>query len=417
MTTSSDENDKSPDDIAVTEVSDEVLAELSDIFGTSQQRTQPGANATSKTDDETPVAENGDDDDTAETTVVLIDQEVTLLVDDESLATEIPDGSNIAIESSSEGSPQLGDFDSGEVVFADTAALARGAVDPLLIAMSDNGDVISIVDDDQGMVVLDADEVDRVVIVDDDRPDSTFEERRRRRERRERLKKVKWLKLAGIGVGGVVLVMAVLASPLFAIRKVTFEGNVYTAPSTVESVRDALDGASTFTVDTAKARRLLLDDPWVADVRITTHFPGRALVEISERVPVVWYVGDDQKARIVDARGHVIDVLDGWPTKYLRVQGVGPSLDAGAVADDVYRAAAQLVLALPDEIRPLVKSLDLSAGGELSMILKGGTIVRFGPPTDLQRKLVAVVVLLRRQDPATLAVVDVSTGEPTVQTR
>ena len=67
--------------------------------------------------------------------------------------------------------------------------------------------------------------------------------------------------------------------------------------------------------------------------------------------------------------------------------------------------------------RDLVKSLDLSAGGELSMILKGGTIVRFGPPTDLQRKLVAVVVLLRRQDPATLAVVDVSTGEPTVQTR
>lgn len=417
MTSSRDENDKSPDDIAVTEVSDEVLAELSDIFGTSQQRTQPEANVTSKTDDETPVAENGDDDDTAETTVVLIDQEVTLLIEDESLVTEIAEGSDIEIEDLSEGSSQLGDFDSGEVVFADTAALARGAVDPLLIAMSDNGDVISIVDDDQGMVVLDADEVDRVVIVDDDRPDSTFEERRRRRERRERLKKVKWLKLAGIGVGGVVLVMAVLASPLFAIRKVTFEGNVYTAPSTVESVRDALDGASTFTVDTAKARRLLLDDPWVADVRITTHFPGRALVEISERVPVVWYVGDDQKARIVDARGHVIDVLDGWPTKYLRVQGVGPSLDAGAVADDVYRAAAQLVLALPDEIRPLVKSLDLSAGGELSMILKGGTIVRFGPPTDLQRKLVAVVVLLRRQDPATLAVVDVSTGEPTVQTR
>ena len=392
MTSPKDPNEKSPDDIAVTDVSDMVLAELSDIFGTTKSESESDA----ITGDVTPRDREHTDDDTAETTVVVVEGDVSV---DEGVVSVV------------------GDFDSGEVVFADTAALARGAVDPLLIAMSDSGDVISIVDDDQDMVVLNADEVDRVVIVDDDRPDSTFEERRRRRERRERLKKVKWLKLAGIAVGCVVVVMAVLASPLFAIRSVTFEGNVYTAPATITAVRKALDGASTFTVDTAKARRLMLDDPWVADVRITTNFPGRALVEISERVPVVWYVGDDQKARIVDARGFVIEVLDGWPTKYLRVQGVGPSLDAGAAADDVYRAAAQLVLALPDEVRPLVKSLDLSAGGELSMILKGGTIVRFGPPTDLQRKLVAVVVLLRRQDPATLAVVDVSTGEPTVQTR
>lgn len=414
MTSPKDQNEKSPDDIAVTDVSDMVLAELSDIFGT----TKSGADATS--DDETPRDSQSGDDDTAETTVVVVESDVSIVVigeTDHDAESRTDDGESDSSELAHSNPSALGDFDSGEVVFADTAALARGAVDPLLIAMSDNGDVISIVDDDQGMVVIDADEVDRVVIVDDDRPDSTFEERRRRRERRERLKKVKWLKLAGISVGCVVVVMAVLASPLFAIRSVTFEGNVYTAPATITAVRKALDGASTFTVDTAKARRLMLDDPWVADVRITTNFPGRALVEISERVPVVWYVGDDQKARMVDARGFVIEVLDGWPTKYLRVQGVGPSLDAGAAADDVYRAAAQLVLALPDEVRPLVKSLDLSAGGELSMILKGGTIVRFGPPTDLQRKLVAVVVLLRRQDPATLAVVDVSTGEPTVQTR
>jgi hypothetical protein len=83
----------------------------------------------------------------------------------------------------------------------------------------------------------------------------------------------------------------------------------------------------------------------------------------------------------------------------------------------VYRAAAQLVLALPGEIRSKVKALELSGGGELAMILKTGTIVRFGPPTGLQDKLIAVVVLFRRQDPATLAVVDVSTGEPTVQLR
>jgi cell division septal protein FtsQ len=211
--------------------------------------------------------------------------------------------------------------------------------------------------------------------------------------------------------------MGVLASPIFAVRRVDFEGVVYTSPATIEKITDSLKGASVFTVDTAKAREMLLEDPWVSEVRITTDFPSGALVEVSERIPVVWYQGTDQKARVVDARGHVITVLTGWPTKYLQVRGIGPNLEAGAIADDVFRAAAQLVLALPDEIKPKVKALDLTGGGELSMILKGGTVVRFGPPTDLQNKLVSVVVLFRRQDPATLAVVDVSTGEPTVQQR
>jgi cell division septal protein FtsQ len=259
--------------------------------------------------------------------------------------------------------------------------------------------------------------MDRVVIIDNDTPDPTFEERRRRHQRRERLRRVKWFKLAGVVVAIIVFVAGVLASPLFAIRRVTFEGVVYTSPETVEKVTEAIKGASVFTVDTAKAREQLLDDPWVAEVRITTDFPGKALVEVAERTPVVWYVGDDEKARVVDDRGHVVAVLDGWPTKYLRVIGTGPSLDAGTIADDVYRAAAQLVLALPGEIRSKVKALELSGGGELAMILKTGTIVRFGPPTGLQDKLIAVVVLFRRQDPATLAVVDVSTGEPTVQLR
>lgn len=278
-------------------------------------------------------------------------------------------------------------------------------------------DVVQIIDDQPELVVIDADEVDRVVIVDDDRPDPTFEERQRRRVRREKLRRVKWLKMGALSAAGVLLILIVLASPLFAIRRVAFEGSVYTARKTIDDAIGSLKGKSVFTVDTDKARAICLSDPWVSDVRITTRLSGRALIEVVERVPVVWYAGADEKARVVDARGHVITVLTGWPTKYLQVRGTGPELQAGAVADPAYRAAAQLVLALPDEVRPKVEALELSPGGELSMVLKTRTLIRFGPPTDLQNKLVAVVVLLRRQDPSTLAVVDVSTGEPTVQTR
>ncbi len=364
------------EEISVTEVSDQVLQELSGLFGGHDLEIVPEPDEVVEPSDVTVTA-----------VIDLIDV-VTENVTPQ--ANELPELENVVI------------IDRDVDVY-----LRSEPIDPLLNGMPEDAGTLVVIDDD----------LDRVVIVDDDRPDPTFEERQRRSRRRERLQKVKWLKLAGAVVASIVVVIALLASPIFAIRSVTVEGNVYTSPKVLAAVTKTLKGASVFTVNTGKARELLLADSWVSDVRITTRFPGKALVEIAERVPIIWYVGDDQKARIVDARGHVIAVLAGWPTKYLRVAGVGPSLEAGAVADDVYRAAAQLVLALPEELRPLVKSLEVSAGGELAMTLAGGTLVRFGPPNDLQDKLVAVVVLLRRQNPSTLAIIDVSTGEPTVQIR
>ena len=364
------------EEISVTEVSDQVLQELSGLFGSRESET---------------VTESVEVVEVNDITITdVVDLADVVIEDNTPQETEIPEVETIVITD-----PSIEEFQRIE------------PIDPLLNGMADDAGTLVVIDDD----------LDRVVIVDDDRPDSTFEERQRRSRRRERLQKVKWLKLAGAIAASVVVVIALLASPIFAIRSVTVEGNVYTSKEVLAAVTKTLKGASVFTVDTQRARELLLEDSWVSDVRITTRFPGKALVEIAERVPIVWYVGDDQKARIVDARGRIIAVLDGWPTKYLRVVGVGPSLEAGATADDVYRAAAQLVLALPDELRPLVKSLEVSPGGELAMTLKGGTLVRFGPPNDLQNKLVAVVVLLRRQNPSTLAVIDVSTGDPTVQIR
>ena len=377
MTDSEDQSSKERiEEISVTEVSDQVLQELSGLFSNREPET------------------------VTEPDAVVEPIDITV--------TDVIDLVNVVAENDTPHDIDLPEDDYVVIVDPSVDEILRSEpIDPLLNGMAEDTGTLVVIDDD----------LDRVVIVDDDRPDPTFEERQRRSRRRERLQKVKWLKLAGAIVALVVVVIALLASPIFAIRSVTVEGNVYTSKEVLVAVTKTLKGASVFTVDTQRARELLLEDSWVSDVRITTRFPGKALVEIAERIPIIWYVGDDQKARIVDARGHVIAVLAGWPTKYLRVDGVGPSLEAGAVADDVYRAAAQLVLALPEELRPLVKSLEVSAGGELAMTLKGGTLVRFGPPNDLQDKLVAVVVLLRRQNPSTLAVIDVSTGDPTVQIR
>lgn len=381
-----------PEDVSLGEVTDEVRDELARLFGTSERADERVDGPEAEVNRESAVAESA-----AEPSEPFVSAHTA----DDTPAREV-----IPI---------------GDPSFDTVAPLP---IDPLVPVPADGG-VVQIVDDGTVPQVRDAADVSRVLIVDDDAPVGGPVDRDRRRRTgsrggvagRRSLGRVKWLRLGAIATVAFIVVAAVLASPIFAIRTVVFDGAVYTADATLEEVRDLLDGSSVFTADVGLARERMLEDPWVAEVRITTDFPGRAVVEVAERVPVVWYSGDDQKARVVDKRGHVIAVLDGWPTKYLQVRGTGPSLAAGATADDAYRAAAQLVLALPDEIESRAEALELSPGGELSMFLKGGTIVRFGPPVGLQDKLVAVVVLMRRQDPATLAVVDVSTGEPTVQTR
>jgi cell division protein FtsQ len=223
-----------------------------------------------------------------------------------------------------------------------------------------------------------------------------------------------------VGSGGVVVLvlatMLVLASPLVAVERVDVEGATYADAALIESVAESMKGVSVLTVDTQSAKRRLEGDPWIASVRISTFLPDRVLIEVEERRPAAWFLGVDNRARVIDVEGRVLAVVDGRPTEYMWIDGVGPNLVAGSIADPAYRAAAQLAKSLPAEIEPLVDHLGVTATSDVTMTLTTGTIVNFGQPVDMRNKLVSVVVLLRRQDPNEIIAIDVSGGTPVVQT-
>jgi cell division protein FtsQ len=223
-----------------------------------------------------------------------------------------------------------------------------------------------------------------------------------------------------VGSGGVVALvlatMLVLASPLVAVERVDVEGATYADAALIESVAESMKGISVLTVDTQSAKRRLEGDPWIASARISTFLPDRVLIEVEERRPAAWFLGVDNRARVIDVEGRVLAVVDGRPTEYMWIDGVGPNLVAGSIADPAYRAAAQLAKSLPAEIEPLVDHLGVTATSDVTMTLTTGTIINFGQPVDMRNKLVSVVVLLRRQDPNEIIAIDVSGGTPVVQT-
>ncbi|MEI8397999.1 MAG: FtsQ-type POTRA domain-containing protein, partial [Actinomycetes bacterium] len=229
MTDSENESPKERlEEISVTEVSDQVLQELSGLFSNRELVTVIEPDVSVEPSDDTPT-------DIIDVTVSVVEVDTSLDMD-------------------------LSETESVVIVDPGVEEVRRSEpIDPLLNGMAEDTGTLVVIDDD----------LDRVVIVDDDRPDPTFEERQRRSRRRERLQKVKWLKLAGAIVGSVVVVIALLASPIFAIRSVTVEGTVYTSKDVLVAVKKTLKGASVFTVNTRHARELLLADSWVSDVRIT----------------------------------------------------------------------------------------------------------------------------------------------------
>ena len=228
--------------------------------------------------------------------------------------------------------------------------------------------------------------------------------------------KRKRLVMTGFGfVIFIAIALVVLASPIVAVRTVQVEGAKYADAALVRSVSDSLKGKSVLTVDTKTASERLESDPWVKSARITTSLPSRVLIQLNERIPVAWFLGVDNRARVIDEDGLVLSVVEGRPTQYMWIEGTGPNLTAGASAAAAYRAAGQLAMSLPSELAPMVKHLGVAGTEEITMTLKTGTVINFGAPVDMRNKLVNVVVLLRRQDVNSIVGIDVSTGTPVVQ--
>ena len=222
--------------------------------------------------------------------------------------------------------------------------------------------------------------------------------------------------LVGFGVLIAVfsLTLVILASPLFAVRQIDVTGVTYSDPALLSNVGDSLRGASVFTADLEGAQRRLEGDPWVRQARLNWYLPNRVVIEIEERRAVAWFVGVDNRAMVLDIDGRVLEVLDGQPTQFMKIEGVGPNLPPGTVTTLVYQAAAQLANSLPADLLPQVRHVFVDGPEALGITLKKGTIITLGAPVDVRNKLTQVMVLLTQQDVSFIAAIDVSSGQPVI---
>jgi len=250
---------------------------------------------------------------------------------------------------------------------------------------------------------------------DSDNGASRFRLRRiavRREEGRQRLR---WFTIIGLVVGLGIVVLLLLTSPILSVRKVEVEGVVYADPDVISAVVDSIDGKPILTVDLDAAEKKLLTIPWVRQVRVSMHLPARVTVEIVERSPIAFFRSVDGFNRVIDRDGRVLDVIEGDPTDYTPIIGTGPNISAGQTVEQPFLGAAELINALPADLRARLLTLTVSPDGEVSLALTNNVEVLFGRPDDFQVKLVGVVNEIKRQGSDRYAVIDVSSGQPSVR--
>lgn len=264
----------------------------------------------------------------------------------------------------------------------------------------------------------------RVVITDDTAQptkvsgvtgQARFRERRiaaRRAEGRRRLR-------IALGVGGVVAVVVtvllILASPILSIRTIDVEGVVYADADRVGEIVASLRGDPILTADLNGAERALEGIPWVREARVSMHLPRRVSIQIDERTPIAFYRAVDGFNRVIDIDGRVLDVIEGDPVDFPPILGTGPNLSAGDVVGQPFLGAAQLVNALPRDLRQRLVSMSTSPDGEVSFLLSDDVTVLFGRPDRFQDKLVALVNEIKRQGSRSYSIIDVSSGEASVR--
>lgn len=325
-------------------------------------------------------------------------------------------------------------------VTAEAAGTAGTAAEiPEAAGASGAGSVVVIaVDDDLPDAVyvegsLDRDGGRSIVFIEDDEtgetvsPEAGRDARRgiepRMRERRVAVKRaqsrqrLKWVVLGAAVVIVAVAALAVLGSPLFAVRsdQVTVTGNVYTDPVRLGEIVDDLVGTPALRVDVDRLERELEAIPWVERAKVTVDFPHSATIDIRERAAMTTYQGPDGRFRVLDREGRVLDVIDKYPFAYLLIAGPDPvDLEPGEFAPTGYLAASELAKNLTASVRGRIEYVDVTAdGSRLVLQLDDGSAVFFGEARDLFAKLLRLEVVLAADPERAPGPIDVSTDDVT----
>lgn len=230
---------------------------------------------------------------------------------------------------------------------------------------------------------------------------------RRRRKAVERSRRRKMFTRLAVLVALLVLVWAVLWSPLLAVRHLELHGVRHTTPQEVLDVTALGDGTNILRLSTDRVRDRIETLPWVKSASVARVLPGTLRIRITEREPAL-VLALGAAHWIVDKSGRVLapGKKEGLPVLAgADVDGVRIGLD---IATDQLVGGLRVYRSLSRSVQHDVAAIFAPTPERITLALVDGSQVRYGPAEMLKAKSSVLKSLLHRleRDGTTASYID-----------
>ncbi len=225
--------------------------------------------------------------------------------------------------------------------------------------------------------------------------DAAERSRRRFARRQWRRRWLVWRRVvAALGVValGAAVVWLVWFSAWLAVGEVEVRGTEVLAADDVRAATGLETGEPLVSLDLPKIEARVEALAAVGSAEVTRQWPDRVLVTVRERraIAVVEVAG---RLRGMAADGVLFRSYRRAPQGLPRVETVGP-VDAEALTE-----SAQVVAALPAELRVRVARIRVGTVDRIELVLRDGRLVVWGSAEDSEQKATVLAALLRQRAP------------------
>jgi cell division protein FtsQ len=179
-------------------------------------------------------------------------------------------------------------------------------------------------------------------------------------------------------------------SSAFALREIAVTGNRALSDAEVLSRAGLRIGRPLLAADAERAATALLSIPLVRHATVRFVWPGRAVVTVTERSPVLALQRSDRGVLVLDRDGVPFRRQE-TPGELVPLRVPASALPWVRLGDPVphggVREATVAFASLEDAERAGVASLEVDAADDLIVLLTSGVKVRVGDPSELGRKM------------------------------
>lgn len=186
------------------------------------------------------------------------------------------------------------------------------------------------------------------------------------------------------------LLAAAIYSPVLALQTISVTGTRLVTPAQVQTALEPLRGKPLPQISDDEVRGLLGSLVQVKSVSVEARPPSTLAIAVHERVPVA-LVKQGQQYQLVDVDGVQLGTTDDPASASLPVIDGG----AGAIGQDLFRATAAVLGALPADILAKLSNASAPSVDAVELKLVDGQTIVWGNASEKELKAKVLAALLK----------------------